>query len=195
MSGNLTKDRILDAADRLFYQQGYEPTSFAQIASAVGISRGNFYHHFKTKDDILNAVINRRLNNTNSMLTNWEVTGNTPHQRISSFINILMTNSAKIKRHGCPVGTLCSELTKLNHPAKTDANQLFTLFRAWLKQQFEHLGYQSEADALAMHLLAMSQGVALLASAFEDEKFINTEVARLHQWLATYTTTISQSEK
>jgi len=44
-------------ADRLFYEQGFEHTSFANIADAVNISHGNVYHHFKSKDDILDAVI------------------------------------------------------------------------------------------------------------------------------------------
>ena len=46
-----TRDQIVQAADRLFYRQGYEHTSFSDIADAVQISRGNFYYHFKTKDE------------------------------------------------------------------------------------------------------------------------------------------------
>ncbi|MDD9913854.1 MAG: helix-turn-helix domain containing protein, partial [Rhodospirillaceae bacterium] len=37
----------------LFYRHGFDHTSFADIAEAVQISRGNFYYHFRTKDDIL----------------------------------------------------------------------------------------------------------------------------------------------
>ncbi|HBU98755.1 TetR/AcrR family transcriptional regulator, partial [Thalassospira lucentensis] len=70
-----TRDRIIETADILFYQQGFEATSFADIALAVGISRGNFYHHFKTKDDILDGVINHRLANTEQMLDRWEIEG------------------------------------------------------------------------------------------------------------------------
>lgn len=184
MSNKLTRDRIVEAADRLFYEQGYEHTSFSQIAEVVGISRGNFYYHFKTKDEILDAVINHRLARTNAMLGNWEVEGETPSERIRSFINILLMNRAKIKRYGCPVGSLCTELAKLDHPARSDANELFTLFRTWLRRQFEQLGRHDDADALAMHLLAFSQGVATLASAFQDETFIRTEVDRLNEWLA-----------
>lgn len=189
MSNKLTRDRIVDAADRLFYEQGYEHTSFSQIAEVVGISRGNFYYHFKTKDEILDAVINYRLARTNAMLGSWEVEGETPSERIRSFINILVTNRAKIKRYGCPVGSLCTELAKLDHPARSDANELFTLFRTWLRRQFEQLGRHDDADALAMHLLAFSQGVATLASAFQDEKFIRTEVDRLNEWLTSCTRT------
>ncbi len=182
-----TRDQIIDAADRLFYQQGFDHTSFAHIAEAVNISRGNFYYHFKTKDEILEAVIKRRLANTRAMLEQWEVEGATPTERIRSFINILILNRSKIKRYGCPVGTLCTELAKLGHPSQDEANRLFTLFRIWLKRQFEQLGRKQDADDLAMHLLALSQGIATLASAFNDEKFIKREVNRLYEWLAPYT--------
>ncbi len=183
VSDNNTRERIVEAADKLFYEQGFEYTSFAHIAEAVEISRGNFYYHFKTKDDILSAVIERRLSRTKVLLERWEREGANPQDRIQSFINILIMNSAKIKTFGCPVGTLCSELAKVDHPAQPEANALFTLFRKWLRRQFANLGLQRDADALAMHLLVQSQGVATLASAFHDEKFIKREVKRMRDWL------------
>ena len=188
MVNKLTRDRIIDKADQLFYEQGFEHTSFAQLEEALGISRGNFYYHFKTKDELLEAVISYRLGRTSSMLESWEIEGATPVDRIRSFINILVMNRAKIKRYGCPVGTLCTELAKLEHPARSHANELLTLFRVWLRLQFEQLGRSDDADELAMHLLAFSQGVATLSSAFQDEKFIHTEVRRLDDWLSSFAT-------
>lgn len=183
MSDKATRDRIVEAADLLFYRQGYEHTSFSDIADVVRISRGNFYYHFKTKDEILDAVIDARLANTEKMLERWEIEGEQPEDRIRSFIHILIANRADIKRYGCPVGTLCTELAKLNHASQAEANKLFTLFRTWLRRQFTLLGRERDADALAMHLLARSQGVATLASAFHDEAFIREEVRQMCDWL------------
>lgn len=101
-----TREQIVEAADRLFYEQGFEATSFAHIADETGLSRGNFYYHFKTKDDILEAVIARRLAATEEMLAAWEDASETPERRIASFIEILVANQAKIMAFGCPVGTL-----------------------------------------------------------------------------------------
>jgi AcrR family transcriptional regulator len=187
MSDKTTREHILEEADRLFYRQGYEHTSFADIAQAVRISRGNFYYHFRTKDEILDAVINARLAGTRKMLEQWEIDGAQPADRIRSFIHLLIANRADIKRYGCPVGTLCSELAKLNHASQGEANQLFTLFRTWLRRQFTLLGREADADALAMHLLARSQGVATLASAFRDETFIRHEVDEMCDWLKSCT--------
>ena len=167
----------------MFYRRGYEHTSFSDIADVVQISRGNFYHHFKTKDEILDAVIDRRLAETEKMLHRWEIEGHGPAERIRSFIDILVANRADIKRYGCPVGTLCGELAKLDHAAQPEATALFSLFRAWLRRQFTLLGRVADADTLAMHLLARSQGVATLASAFHDDCFIRHEAEQLHGWL------------
>jgi len=183
MSDNTTRDHIVEAADRLFYRKGYEHTSFADIADEVRISRGNFYHHFKSKDDILDAVIEERLAATRRMLERWEIEGKEPADRIRGFIRVLLTNRADIKRYGCPVGTLCTELAKLSHASQGEANALFTLFRAWLRRQFELLGRKDDADRLALHLLARSQGVAVLANAYRDEKFIRQEVEQMCEWL------------
>jgi TetR/AcrR family transcriptional repressor of nem operon len=183
MSNQNTREHIVEAADRLFYRQGYEHTSFSDIANVVKISRGNFYFHFKSKDEILDAVINRRLADTRKMLNTWEIEGKSPAARIKCFIHILIANRADIERYGCPVGTLCSELGKLNHTARPEANELFTLFRTWLRRQFVLLGREHNADALAMHLLARSQGVAMLASSFQDEDFIRQEVDQMCAWL------------
>jgi TetR/AcrR family transcriptional regulator, transcriptional repressor for nem operon len=184
MSEKATRDHIVEAADQLFYRQGYEHTSFSDIADVVQISRGNFYFHFKTKDEILDAVINVRLANTRKMLEQWETEGKQPADRIRSFIHILIANRADIKRYGCPVGTLCTELAKLNHSSQPEANRLFALFRTWLRRQFTLLGHKADADALAMHLLARSQGVAMLANTFHDEKFIKQEAKQMCDWLS-----------
>jgi TetR/AcrR family transcriptional regulator, transcriptional repressor for nem operon len=179
-----TRDHIVDAADRLFYERGFDHTSFADIADEVKISRGNFYYHFKSKDEILSAVIDARMLKTQAMLDAWTAKGATPAARLQCFSQMLIANRQDIKRFGCPVGTLCSELSKLDHPALGGAGMVFGLFRDWLARQFADMGAGDDADALAMHLLARSQGVAALANAFHDEKFIRREVGLIAQWIA-----------
>lgn len=184
MSARTTRNQIIEAADRLFYQKGFVYTSIADIADTVQVSRGNLTFHFKTRDDLLKAVIDLRLQRTSALLDQWEAEGLTAKDRIKSFINILIKNRTKILLHGCPVGTLCTELAKLEHESLAHANQVFGLFRDWLKRQFEQLGCGAASESQAMHLLAWSQGIATLAQAFHDEGFIREEVRRLTEWLA-----------
>jgi TetR/AcrR family transcriptional regulator, transcriptional repressor for nem operon len=178
-----TRRQIVEAADRLFYERGFEATSFADIAAEVKLSRGNFYYHFKTKDEILRAVIALRLANAQAMLDAWEEDAGTPTERIRRFVHILIMNRAKIMAHGCPVGTLAGELAKLDHVAKDDAVKVFALFRDWLARQFAALGRRADANSLALHILMRSQGVAALAAAFRDEDFIRHEVEDVSVWL------------
>ena len=185
MTDTTTRDRIVEAADLLFYQRGFEHTSFADIADVVRISRGNFYFHFKSKDEILDAVIERRIADTQAMLDGWTREALDPAKRICSFIDIVIANRVKIKRFGCPVGTLTSELAKLDHGSRNNARRIFSLFREWLREQFTGLGCNDEeADANSMHLLARSQGVATLVNAFGDEQFVRREVEQMNEWLA-----------
>ncbi|MFG1239089.1 helix-turn-helix domain-containing protein [Xanthobacter autotrophicus DSM 597] len=187
MAATDTRAAIVEAADRLFYENGFASTSFADIAAAVKLSRGNFYYHFKSKDEILAAVIALRLERTETLLATWDGEGEDAEARILSFIGILIANRVKIMRFGCPVGTLCNELAKLDHAAGADAARLFALFRNWLARQFRDLGHgEAEADRLAMHLLARSQGVATLASSIGDEAFIDAEVAEMRGFVAAH---------
>lgn len=183
MRSQKTRDQIVAAADSLFYRRGFDHTSFADIAEAVDISRGNFYYHYKSKDEILGAVIDFRRAHIDAMLAQWERAGTTPAERIRSFIRIVITNQASIERYGCPVGSLCGELAKLGHPLHERAGELFTAFRTWLRRQFTLLGRESDADALAMHVLARSQGIAALSNAFHDDAFVKYEVRQLEAWL------------
>lgn len=183
MGAGETRDRIVATADELFYASGFDSTSFADIADAVKISRGNFYYHFKTKDEILHAVIARRGAERRAMMERWESEGANPRDRIGRFIDILIVNQPKIMAHGCPIGTLCAELAKLDHAQHDEAAGLFTLFRDWLRTQFEKAGCGDASDDLAMHLLMRSQGVASLVNAFGDQDFVRREVEAMHAWL------------
>lgn len=55
--GATAREEILDAAAELFTTQGYATTSTRSIAEAVGIRQSSLYHHFKTKDDILEVLL------------------------------------------------------------------------------------------------------------------------------------------
>ncbi|MCL2035472.1 MAG: TetR/AcrR family transcriptional regulator [Oscillospiraceae bacterium] len=53
------KSEILDAAEALFSEKGYDETSISDIIEKVGVARGTVYYHFKSKEDVLNAIIER----------------------------------------------------------------------------------------------------------------------------------------
>lgn len=54
-----TKDRIVQAAQHLFFGRGYASTSIAEIINAVEIAKGTFYHHFSSKEELLDEIVAR----------------------------------------------------------------------------------------------------------------------------------------
>lgn len=179
------RNKIIDTADDLFYQQGFNHTSFSDIAKEVGISRGNFYYHFKTKDDILAAVLEKRKVGIEEMLALW--TSNIPsvHERLNKYINMMVGLQDELIQYGCPVGSVCSELIKLKNIHQLDATEMISLFRSWMVEQFLQVGYNREkSDHLAMHLLTCTQGIGLMSQAFGDRVYIKRETDELKLWIA-----------
>ncbi|MBR1820407.1 MAG: TetR/AcrR family transcriptional regulator [Clostridia bacterium] len=58
--GDLKRAQILDAAEKLFFEKGYDRTSVQDILDALGMSKGGFYHYFDSKEAVLRAVSERR---------------------------------------------------------------------------------------------------------------------------------------
>ena len=58
-----TVAKILDVSMRLFTEQGYEHTTIQDIVDALGMSKGAIYHHFKSKEDILDRINDRYYEN------------------------------------------------------------------------------------------------------------------------------------
>lgn len=172
---------IVSAAEQLFYQQGFGLTPFADLASAVGISRGNFYHHFKTKDDILAEVVELRLEKSRAMIAGWERQSDDPADRICSYIQILLANQDPIENFGCPLGSFANEMAKAQHPMQAGARQLFDLFHVWLTQEFTRMA-ADRPEYLAMRVLQFSQGAATISNTYRNREFIGEEVARMCAW-------------
>jgi AcrR family transcriptional regulator len=181
--GQEFRQQIVAAANRLFYQRGFNQTSFSDIAAAAGIPRGNFYYYFKTKDEILEAVVEYRLEGIRAMLAEWDAAIPDPRERIKRYVRILLNEERDILRYGCPMGSLTVELSKTQLLLQSRAREMFEVFFDWLKAQFLALGHGRAARDHARHLLAVSQGISLLANAFEDGAFLRREANQLMRWI------------
>ena len=181
--GQEFRQQIVAAANRLFYQRGYNQTSFTDIADEAGVPRGNFYYYFKTKDEILEAVVDYRLDGIRAMLAEWEATIPAPRDRLKRYVQILLNEEQDILRYGCPMGSLTVELSKTQLALQSRAQEMFAVFYEWLKQQFLALGCGRASREYALHLLAATQGVVLIVNAFEDSAFLRKEAAKLKQWI------------
>lgn len=55
------ENEIIDVAMRLFYTRTYEQTTIQDIIDTIGIAKGTFYHYFKSKDELLDAIMQRKV--------------------------------------------------------------------------------------------------------------------------------------
>lgn len=177
------KSAIISAANELFYHSGYEETSFTQIAEKAKISRGNFYHHFKSKEEILYAIVDYRIDDVTNILKEWSETIKTPKERIKRYIQILRNESDNAINYGCPMGTLNTQLGKNYKNLQPYARKIFDLFKNFLIKQFIELGLKNKAEQYAMHLLSRSQGITVVAHAYHDVDFLKHEADTLDKWL------------
>lgn len=169
--GDSNRQRIVDAADQLFYTRGYNQTSFRDISDVTGIPRGNFYYYFKTKDEILGAVVGSRVSGFKEMLSACEKASSDPRQRVLCFTDMMSSSEDSIIKTGCPIGTLSSELAKDDDGFEDIARAVFTLVRKWLAEQFTAMGL-SDVNDKAMDLLARMQGITVMSCAFNDRSFL-----------------------
>lgn len=181
--GEASRQHIVETANRLFYERGYNQTSFSDIADASKIPRGNFYYYFKTKDEILVAVIGLRLGNIRGLLADWDEKFKGPQARLKRFLDMLRMTGPELARYGCPMGSLNIELGKAQPALKAKAKEMFDLFRDWLAAQFEALG-RKDAQKFAVHVLGRAQGIAVIAQVYSDTRLLKKEVDQLEDWLA-----------
>lgn len=76
-----TKEKIIAAAVQLFMEKGFEKTSIQDIANTLDISKGGIYHHFKSKEEIINAVRENKANSVEEGLNKWMETIDAPSER------------------------------------------------------------------------------------------------------------------
>lgn len=174
--------RLLWAAEKSTYRYGFDNAALADIAKEAQIPLGNVYYYFKTKDEIGDAIIELRLSRFRKLLQQLDA-AESPKERLCGFVEVKIRNREGLARHGCPVGTLCTELQKRGGPAAKKSRLLLAMALGWMERQFKALGKGDDSRGLAVHLLSATQGVSVLAHTFHDSGLIEMEAARLKGWI------------
>ena len=177
-----TRTRLVEAATRMTYRYGFGDTALADIAKEAKVPLGNVYYYFKTKDEIGNAIVERRMAHFRTQLEALNKLAS-PKERLCGFVQIKIDNCHELARHGCPVGTMCSELHKHRGAVAKNSTMLFAECLSWMEGQFKQIGKGAEARGLAVHLLSATQGVSVLAHTFNEPQMITTEAKRLKEWI------------
>ena len=112
-------ERIIDAAARLFRENGISATSVSDVMQAAGLTQGGFYRHFSSKEDLVAAAFER---SADELLNKTK--GNTARQKRADYIErYLSLAHAKNGGQGCPFAANGSEVTRLGDGVRAQASQ------------------------------------------------------------------------
>jgi AcrR family transcriptional regulator len=176
------RERLIAAACDLFYRQGIAGTTLAHIAEAAEVPLGNMYYYFKTKDEIVAAVVEARTEEIRSATAALQRRYGSPKARLKALVGMLADSRDAIADHGCPLGTLCTELA--NQPGQSPAltAPLMQTLLDWAEQQFRAMGRRDARD-LALELVIAYEGSAILTNAMAQPEIMAREARRLEKWI------------
>lgn len=175
--------RLMEAAQVLIHQKGFYLTTLADIAEVSGVPLGNVYYYFKTKEAIGEMVI-----------SHWSTVFHDQRVALDSRIDVMsrlmgyveyqMEKTAEYVKYGCPVGSLCQELSKYGGNLANLSASLIHSTLEWSNHQFEALGFTGRtAETLGTQFIARIQGGILLAHTFHDPKQMEIMQQGLKAWL------------
>jgi TetR/AcrR family transcriptional regulator, transcriptional repressor for nem operon len=175
------RERLIAAARQTFHEQGVEKTTLAEIAAAAGVPAGNVFYYFKTKDALVSAVIGAY---GAAQVTLDAKLGEqqTPQARLKALIRTWVDHRESLASHGCPIGSLASELGKRDDGLHGEAAVVLTGLIEYAAAQFAAMG-RDDARQLAVTLVATYEGIALLGNALQDPGLIAAEGRRLEAWI------------
>ncbi len=134
-----SKDRIIEAANDLFYRQGYHQTGINQIIEESGVAKATFYSNFKSKED-LGVEYLRERDRVDTNATKNMVNGIAdPFQKYMSIINGLLEYMKATDFRGCAFGNMAVEITDPNHPMRKEVKLHDDRFRSILKDVIQDL--------------------------------------------------------
>jgi|SRR5579872_694437 len=178
------RTRLIETAMKLAYKNGFRETSLADIAEAAHVPVGNVYYYFKTKEELGEAVVERRLAQFREFREEMD-RSSSPKERLLAFVEGIHRNREQLARAGCPLGSLCSELHKEGGALAKKSAALFTEPMGWLEEQFRAAGREEDARELSVHLFCAFQGMAAVAHAANDPDLVVMEINRLRDWIGT----------
>jgi TetR/AcrR family transcriptional regulator, transcriptional repressor for nem operon len=176
------RERLIAAAMQLLHQQGIERTTLADIAKAADVPPGNVYYYFKTKDEVIAAVIGAHVQQVKTALAVIDARHPAPKSRLKAFVREFTAQGEVVAQYGCPLGSLCSELDKRAEKPGLPVAELMRLPIEWAEDQFRSLG-RPDARDLAFDLLAAYEGSALLANTMRDPDVLSRAARRIDHWI------------
>ncbi|WP_327358345.1 TetR/AcrR family transcriptional regulator [Streptomyces sp. NBC_01304] len=154
------RERLLTAADDLFYAQGLDATGVDAIIEAADVARMTFYKHFRGKDALIVAYLEQRDIRWRRLLAETlTAAGPDPLARIRSVFEALATCHTEPGFRGCSFANATAQLAHREHPARAIVTGHKAALRTELAQLVDQAGFLS-AEELVDTLLILYEGAS-----------------------------------
>jgi TetR/AcrR family transcriptional repressor of nem operon len=165
--GRGTADRILDIAERLVQQRGFNAFSYADVAKAVGIRKASLHHHFATKGDLGLALVARYRSAFLDALRAIESDSDEAMERLERYAELY--GSVLRKKRMCMCGMLATDAATLPRAMRESVAEFFAENVTWLARILEHgrkrgeLRFDGTPRAMATFFVSSLEGAMLIA--------------------------------
>lgn len=157
------RDELVRQALEIFYRDGFQATGMDALVAATGISKTTMFKHFRTKDELILAVLRLRDENfRNWFLRRLEDQASTPRDRLLAIFDVLAEWFAEKAFRGCMFIKASSEFQDKTHPAYVQSAEHKRLLHQAFAEMAEEAGAQ-DADLLARQLLILKEGAIVAA--------------------------------
>lgn len=180
-----TADRIVAAAERLFYSQGIARVSLDAVAEKAGVTKRTLYYHFRSKDDLTAAYLARRDQPNLALFEKWfrEAEGSAADRTRAIFAN-LARSAQHPKWKGCGFLRTSVELAHMpGHPAIRVGAAHKKKFEAWMAAGLEAASAR-EPLALARHVVLLLDGAFATSLLHRDPAYIESAGDAAHALIA-----------
>jgi AcrR family transcriptional regulator len=168
-----TRERIVTAAARLFYNEGIRAASVDAIAEKAGVTKKTLYYHFRSKDELIAAYLESRDQPTLDLYTRWfeETEGSAADKLRGVFAEFAKsTNTPRWK--GCGFLRTIAELANTpGHPAIKAGAAHKRRFEAWLADALAGEGVGNAATA-ARRIVLLLDGAATVMLIHRDPVYV-----------------------
>lgn len=168
-----TRQRIIEAARKLFYAEGIGRVSVDAVAAKAGVTKRTLYYHFDSKDDLIAAYLEERDEPNVKLLASWyESAKGGPDERVAS----IFANLARVARHpkwrGCGFLRTAAELAAMpGHPALKVVARHKRGLEAWLAAALARAGITCAAG-LAREVVVLLDGAFASTLVHRDPAYI-----------------------
>jgi AcrR family transcriptional regulator len=185
-SSEQTRERILQAAFRLFRRSGFFRSGVEEIAEASGVTKRTLYHHFESKDDLLAAVLASQHERAFASLESYGVDlSGSPHRLVDALFSGLTAWSGKPRWAGSGFTRLAMELADLpGHPARSVASRHKAVLEAHLADLLARAGVDAAA-ARARELILLVEGAMVMILIHGDKGYAEAAAAAAKHLIGT----------